>query len=243
VTARQIPFFAHDALNAAVKQRIKAFEHVGARVVGFTMRRGPPFGPLWENVDLGRTYDANFSQRFAALARAVRILARYRATLAWADVIYARNLDMLVLARVASSLAGGPARLVYECLDIHRFLTRANLVGTALRRIERVLLARAAVVVISSPAFSREYFDIFHPGRYRALLVENRLPSGFDYGPRPVPGVQQNAERSIRIGWFGNLRCARRQHKGPGCDITAALGSSSHDALPPTRSQSGAAQT
>src|SRR5690606_41954228 len=65
----------------------------------------------------------------------------------------------------------------------------------------------AALVVVSSPAFVREYFDKCQPGRVRAMLVENRLPWGFDYGARPVSAAARTGP--IRIGWFGNLRCKR----------------------------------
>ena len=39
------------------------------------------------------------------------------------------------------------------------------------------------------------------------MLIENRLPWGFDYGARPSAGVSRAGP--LRIGWFGNLRCRR----------------------------------
>jgi succinoglycan biosynthesis protein ExoL len=204
-----IVFFGHDALDAAIRRRIKAFKDQESRIVAFTMRRGPPSDQEWENIDLGRTYDANFAQRLVMLAGALPILVRHRARLARADIYYARNLDMLMLANVANLLAGTPVRIVYECLDVHRLLGRANLLGAILRRIERALLKRSALLVVSSPAFTREYFDVQHRGCYRAMLIENRLPRGYTYGPRPALETSRAPARPIRIGWFGNLRCRR----------------------------------
>jgi succinoglycan biosynthesis protein ExoL len=64
----------------------------------------------------------------------------------------------------------------------------------------------AAQVVVSTPAFHRENVDKRHPGRERTLLVENRLPPGFEYGARPAEHART---QKLRIGWFGNLRCER----------------------------------
>jgi succinoglycan biosynthesis protein ExoL len=202
----QLVFFGHDAYDPAVQRRIKAFEHAGARVLAFTMRRGPAFAPPWDNVDLGETRDAAFAQRIGALWRARPVLRAHREALRGADTFYARNLDMLALARWAKRMSGASARLVYECLDVHRFMTRTDPLGAAMRATERGLLAETSLVVVSSPAFVRDYFDRNHPGRARTLLIENRLPWGFDYGPRPQPATR---EGPIRIGWFGNLRCKR----------------------------------
>ena len=202
----ELIFFGHDAHDPAVQRRVKAFEQAGARVRAFTMRRGPALSPSWDNVDLGETRDAAFAHRVGALWRARPTLRAHRETLRAGEVFYARNLDMLALARWAKRMSGAQARLVYECLDVHRFMTRADALGAAMRASERALLADTALVVVSSPAFVREYFDKRHPGLARTLLIENRLPWGFDYGPRPMPTVR---EGPIRVGWFGNLRCRR----------------------------------
>ena len=200
-------FFGHDARDAAVQRRIKAFMDVGADVAAFTMRRGEPIEAGWRNVDLGETRDAAFGQRIGALVAARPILQQHRETLRAADIFYARNLDMLALARWAKGMSGSRARLVYECLDVHRFLARGDALGAGFRAAEAALIGDVALVVVSSPAFVREYFDKRHPGRVRSVLVENRLPAGFEYGPRPA--LHTPANGSVRIGWFGNLRCER----------------------------------
>jgi succinoglycan biosynthesis protein ExoL len=205
----EVAFFAHDALDAAVQRRIVSFKAAGANVLGFTMRRGSAVDTPWENIDLGLTQDAAFVQRLAAMLRAIPALVKHRARLAAADVIYARNLDMLLLAQLAKWLAGARANLVYECLDVHRFLPRQNLLGATLRAVEGALLKRTSRVVVSSPAFCREHLELRYPGRFRAVLVENRMPEGFDYGPRPDPKAAAPEGSVLRIGWFGNLRCRR----------------------------------
>lgn len=200
-------FFGHDAHDAALQRRIAGFERACEDITAFTMRRGLPVQTNWRNVDLGETKDAAMVQRAAALMRARAILRRHTETLRAVDVIYARNLDMLALARWAKEMSGASAKLVYECLDIHRFMTRADALGAGMRAWERSLLRGVDLVVVSSPAFVREYFDKRQPGLARALLVENRMPESFAIGPRPQ--AIAHAQNPVRIGWFGNLRCRR----------------------------------
>lgn len=203
----KLVFFGHDARDAAVQRRIKAFADVGAEVDAFTMRRGAPVDAAWRNVDLGETRDAAFGQRIGALVAARPILQQHRETLRAADIFYARNLDMLALARWAKGMSGSGARLIYECLDVHRFLARDDALGAGFRAAEAALIGDVSLVVVSSPAFVREYFDKRHPGRVRTMLVENRLPPGFEYGARPA--ARALVGDKLRIGWFGNLRCGR----------------------------------
>jgi succinoglycan biosynthesis protein ExoL len=204
----KLAFFGHDANDAAVQRRIAAFARAGADVHGFTMRRGELRElPHWRNTDLGATRDADFAQRLAALWRARPLLRAARDELAACEVFYARNLDMLALAHWALGMSGAKARLVYECLDVHRFMTRDDALGQTMRAFERRLLHDTALVVVSSPAFVREYFDARQPGLARTILVENRLAPGFNYGSRPPPPPPRDGP--IRLGWFGNLRCRR----------------------------------
>lgn len=181
-------------------------QNAGAQVQAFTMRRGEAFAPPWRNVDLGATRDAAFAQRMSALAAAAPILSRHKQALQSAEVFYARNLDMLALASWAKAHFRARSRIIYECLDIHRFMTRRDPIGAAMRSAERAMLKSTSLVVVSSPAFVEHYFDRVHPGLARTMLVENRLPFGFDYGAR---AGGERAGGPLRIGWFGVLRCRR----------------------------------
>ncbi len=204
----KLAFFGHDANDAAVQRRIAAFAQADAEVHGFTMRRGELHAdPGWDNVDLGATRDADFAQRIRALWASRAVLRRNRGALRACEVFWARNLDMLALAHWARGMSGASACLVYECLDIHRFMTREDPLGAGMRQFERSLLRDTALVVVSSPAFVREYFDKRLTGLARTKLVENRLAPGFEYGPRPTQHAPTAG--AVRLGWFGNLRCRR----------------------------------
>jgi succinoglycan biosynthesis protein ExoL len=87
-------------------------------------------------------------------------------------------------------------------------LTRKDVVGSAFRRIEGWLLERTSRLIVSSPAFLRNHFEVHYPGRFEARLIENRLAAGADYGPRPIR-IAASSDGPLRIGWVGVLRCWR----------------------------------
>ncbi len=205
----RIAFFGHDAGDAAVRRRVQSFLDDGLAVTGFMMRRRDDATTDWENIDLGRTYDAALLQRVRSIVTGARKAAGHRDKLAAADVIYARNLDMLATAFLARRLAGLHTPVIYECLDVHRLLTREDAIGFVFRRIEGALLRRSRRLVVSSPAFIRNHFERRHAGLFQAELVENRLAAGAEAGPRPAMLPAYTADTPLRIGWFGVLRCRR----------------------------------
>ncbi len=204
-----VAFFGHDAADAAVRRRVQGFVDDGLEVTGFMMRRRDDVETSWNNIDLGRTFDGNYLQRVKSVFSGARKAAQ-SGQLANADVIYARNLDMLAAAFLAKRHLGLQTPVIYESLDVHRLLTRNDPVGFVFRRIEGLLLKRCRRLVVSSPGFLENYFERRHRGKYTAELIENRLAAGADYGPRPAlidAPAAQGAQ--LRIGWVGILRCAR----------------------------------
>lgn len=205
-----IAFFGHDVADAAVRRRARSFQEEGFKVVGFMMRRREPLSQEWENVDLGLTRDGAFMQRIRQIFRGARLAANADAgrSLRSADVVYARNLDMLACAFLAKRYARLKTPVIYECLDIHRLLCRQDIVGKGLRALEGWLLKRSAALIVSSPAFLTQHFERYYPGQFQAYLVENRLSGQADYGVRE-PAGKGRASGKLRLGWVGNLRCHR----------------------------------
>jgi succinoglycan biosynthesis protein ExoL len=186
----RIAFFGHDAADAAVRRRVRGFLDDGLEVTGFMMRRRDPGTLDWENVDLGETRDGAFVQRIRQVFTGARLAAADRKKLAAADVIYARNLDMLACAFLAKRHAGLDTPVIYESLDVHRLLTRADFIGAAIRGLEHSLLKRTVGLVVSSPGFIRNHFEKHYAGDYRAFLVENRLAPTMEPGRaglNPIP--------------------------------------------------------
>ncbi|KCZ86455.1 putative glycosyl transferase [Hyphomonas jannaschiana VP2] len=205
---RRVAYFGHDAGDAAIRRRVRAFADDGVSVTGFMMRRGEASSTEWTNIDLGRTADGAFLQRIRQVFAGAGKAAAKRDELAEADVIVARNLDMLACAFLAKRKAKLDTPVIYESLDIHRLLCRQDPIGKTLRWLEGRLLRRTRGLIVSSPAFLKNHFERYYPGQFRSYLVENRLAAGAEYGPRPVPEMPAK-DRPLRLGWVGVLRCQR----------------------------------
>lgn len=200
-----VAYFAHNWGDAAIKRRVAGFRRDGIGVAGFAMHRGDTARPDWVVADLGQTFDNRYLQRAMSIPRGAK--RAQSVELDRADLIVARNLDMLLVALEARRRAGLQTPIIYECLDIHRLLAREDRVGALFRRIERRALAHCSALWVSSPAFLNEYFSVNHPDFRAAHLLENRLQA--PPGPRPSRATSGVSSRRLRIGWFGNLRCNR----------------------------------
>jgi succinoglycan biosynthesis protein ExoL len=210
--ARTLAFFGHDSTESTVVKRVKAFQAHGTRVIGFMFRRAQravPASVPWENFDLGTTVDRHYLLRLAKLLTGLLKVLRHRQALRQAQVYYARNIDMLLLAVAARTLLRSQAPVVYEVLDVQRVFVGSGLVSRAFRAAERLLMARTALLVVSSPAFMSEYFLPYqrYAGRWR--LLENKVSAA-----QAMPASAQSPGAKIPgppwvIGWFGTLRCVR----------------------------------
>ncbi|THD78844.1 MAG: hypothetical protein E7812_10755 [Phenylobacterium sp.] len=210
----KIAYFVHDLTDPAVARRVRMLQAGGAEpvVLGFRREAAAPVtlegAPV---VDLGRTYDARLGHRAAVTALTALGAARLRRHLRGATVVMARTLEMLAVAEAARAFTGSRARLVYECLDIHRLMLGEGAKSRAMRAVERGLMRRADLLVVSSPAFLTHYFEPMQGvGRDLAietLLVENKLlelaPSAEAPRAAPPPGPPW------RIAWMGAIRCAK----------------------------------
>lgn len=201
-------YLVHNLADPAVARRVAMMRDGGATVsvAGFIRRNSAIADEGLSNaIVLGETADGRFAQRLAVVVATLVTLPRLMSKLAVPDVIMARNLEMLAVADRLRSLWGRSHPVVYECLDIHRLLLRDDVIGQAMRSVERQLTKRAVLLVTSSPAFLRNYFDIH--GAPRALLLENKVP--FAGGGRGQNLARRQGVEAIRIGWFGALRCRR----------------------------------
>ncbi len=184
----------------------------GARVTlaGFRRRETlPDFGGITP-LDLGMTGDRAFGQRLVAVGKAALTLGAKLKGVARPDVIIGRNLEMLALANRARAIFGADVPVVYECLDIHRLLLGQGGVSRAMRGAERFFGRNAALLMTSSPAFVRDYFEAYGQSGAPVMLLQNKtldLSGAALEAARPA-SLPKDGE-PWRIGWFGALRCAK----------------------------------
>jgi len=211
----KITYFVHDVGDPAVHRRLRMLRAGGAEVtlIGFSRTAQPA-----TNIEgvvpvlLGRTRDARLGQRILAVLRAALRREDTRKAVAGADIVIARQLEMLVLASTARRRFAPSSRLVYECLDIHRMMVSTGLPGTLLRALEQRLLNACTLLLVSSPAFVTEYFARVH-GHLPPVRVEENKVLEWEIGePSDVERCRSHIRPPgppWRIGWFGVIRCRR----------------------------------
>lgn len=210
----RLVYFGHNRKDAALIRRIESFIDIGVNVTSYTFRRdGEPKepGPTWENVDLGIVEHAQLLARIKVLLAAIIQTIRYKKYVQVADIVYARNLDMALIAWLSTLiLCREPVNLVYECLDVHEALTKKGFVAKTLRWLERIILKRAKLLVVSSPGFIHHYFKPCQRYAGEFYLIENKLYFHNDKISRPSKSsLLTSTNKPIVLVWAGNLRCQK----------------------------------
>lgn len=205
----RVTYFAHDLSDAAVMRRVRMLRYAGAdvRILGFR-RTASPIRAVdgIPAVDLGQTFNNRL------VARAIQVLRHslggiaLKSMIAGSDVLLARNLEMATIANAARLWTGSPARLAYECLDLHSTQLGKGIASKALRRLERHILRNAANLIVSSPSFLTHYFDHFDVTLPDVILAENKRVLADTDARRPTHTSDRDGP-PWRIGWFGILRC------------------------------------
>jgi hypothetical protein len=213
--AVRIAYLVHNLADPAVGKRVRMLTARGDQVlpVGFHRDARPVDDVAGvAAIDLGRTFDADFAQRLPMVLKR-GLLPAWAEPIRDCDVIIARNLEMLAIAALVRWRYGLRAGLVYECLDIHRLLLSHGIAGVWARAVERALLRKTNLLIVSSPAFLREYFEprygMHQPRRPAVLLVENKLLPISSVEPEVPPTDFRPAGPPWRIGWFGMIRCQK----------------------------------
>jgi succinoglycan biosynthesis protein ExoL len=222
----KIAYIAHDLTDAAVGKRVAMLCAGGAEVAlaGFRRQSEPVVSVAGvAAVDLGQTFDGRLAHRAIKGLQFAFDPAKLAECVTGADVVMARNLEMLLVAAEARRRCSPGARLVYECLDIHETMIGTGLKSALLRGLEQWLMRRTDLLVISSPGFLEHYFEPLQRQFPPVLLVENKvLDLGGEIAASCGPaGARDQPGPPWRIGWFGMLRAQKALDSL--CEIARAL--------------------
>lgn len=207
----KIEVFGFDVNEISQIRRIRALIALGYGVHSFTMRRqnmNADFAPDWPNTHLYETQNEALLKRVGVVVGSILKMVRHRTRLRQANLIIARNMDMLAIAVAAKWIAGAKAPIIYECLDIHGSLTGQGTKSKLMRGAERVLLRAVALVAVSSPGFIRNYFEPIQGYRGQFAIWENKIASGAPLPVRPKTRGPVPQGGPLRLGWVGTIRCA-----------------------------------
>jgi glycosyltransferase involved in cell wall biosynthesis len=199
----KVAYFAPDLADPAVHRRVTQWRHAGHEVHAFAFARDPAMGDLPGYVSLGPLTHRSRLTRFVSLGRALARLWHWRRTLTDAQLYIARNMDNAFLALFVRKMTGSRVPIIYEVLDINGSCVGSGPSAQLMRRLERWLLSRISLLVVSSPYYmSAYYLPCFgYDGPW--LLFENKIPQH----ACAVHKVIDQAPRSDswKIGWFGFL--------------------------------------
>ena len=217
-----ILFFAPDLAETAQLRRIHSFAKAGHRVSSVSMRK-TAVRVDWPDLDLGQITNAQLGRRVRLAFGGLGQLWAMRRQVALADLIIARNIDMVMLALAARLMCRRPVPIIYECLDIHGIFTAGGRKARLARWIERFALGRVALLLVSSPGFIENYFVPVQGYAGRWLLLENKL--WFAQQPLPRPKTRLQRQGALVLGWVGAIRCQ------PTLDLLCAVAATMGDAL------------
>ena len=209
----RIIYLAPDCTDSAVKKRAHSFISLGHELLSFSFRRdryNVGCLPDWPNIELGKSQERRLASRVLICLKAVWIIFRNRHTWCQATVVYARNLDLALLALVGKMITRCQAPLVYEVLDIHPILTKRVVAGAVMRWLERRVLRRCELLVVSSPAYLTNYYHPVQDVQVATFVLENKLARASVADESRKLQYELPEHRPMwTIGWFGNLRCQR----------------------------------
>ena len=209
---RILIFFTPDITETNTVKRVQEFVDNGYTPVVFGFRRGrynAHYRPDWPYIVLGATHDARYWQRLRALAGAVPRLLANRRQLRTAAVFYARNIDQLALALLARRLFNPTVPIGYEVLDIQPPFVAPGWRGALLRWFERRCLRSVRVLVVSSPAFYRNFYVPRQAYSGEWFVLENKLHRSAltcRSASAVIPAPRPAGDYRWTVGYFGLIR-------------------------------------
>jgi len=203
----KVAFLLPVASDARYRKRIEALQNVGVKSQILAFERnyysGKPVPGGYES--LGRIQHRRYLRRLVPLVKA---LSKVRAAAKNADAIYTFGLDMLLLGWLASRGLSRRLKIVYEVGDIRNVLLQKGLISCSLRWLERFLLRRTQLIVVTAEAYVSGYYKgIQGLTDLRYQVIENKLDA--NTLPQAQRLTYKHSHGVLRIGYFGLIRCQR----------------------------------
>lgn len=207
---KKVIVFAPNAEGKVIR-RIRAFRDNDFEVICLSYRRNrynQNYEPEWENIHLGDTQARQYIRRSLGMFRILWILFKARKRIRDATVFFAINFDLAILAFGARLICGKKVPIVYEVADIQPVMVRNNLQGKLFRFIQRRILKRIQLLVVTSPGFVKHYFLPTQNYTGKWFVLEHKLYPPFVPIKRENERICTENDKWI-IGHFGILKCIK----------------------------------
>lgn len=149
---------------------------------------------------LGKLKHQNYLKRIYPFVKSLKIIRNHSKK---NDYIYAFGLDMLLLGWL--STVGMRKKYIYEVGDIREILVGKRIKNRLARWLERFLLNRTNLLVVTSFAYITEYYNkIQNIKNIEHITIENKLERNLS---GPFEYNEKGKNNLLRIGYYGVLRC------------------------------------
>lgn len=153
---------------------------------------------------LGRIKNRNYFSRIISLFKAV---LKIQKAVKKNDLIYAFNLDLLLISWFVTLFQRKKIKLIYDVADIHTILIKKGIVSKLFRATERFLLKHTSLIVVTSPAYIDGYFHGIQNADNQFKVIENKIEKNVPRHLSLISSTDINTNKYITIGYFGGIRC------------------------------------
>ena len=189
--------------DSRIARRIDMLGKAGFSIEALAFEREQDLGrrPDCFLSSLGSVRHGRYLSRMPGLIRAI---PKVRRAIRRADIVYAFNADMALLALLGGARLGRP--VVQETADIRNVQVSRGIAGILARTLERQVVERCSLLVLTAEGY-REFYRDWVGFRRDCLVIENKVDAGFAASVKNGrQGSAAGRDKKIRIGWFGMLR-------------------------------------
>lgn len=209
----QVFYFCSDITDAAVLKRVQMLQNCSCDVllIGFKRSRYDIQTAMASNgvVCLGAIEDGSYAKRIMRFMRASKTIYNLVRSIGKTDKVIAKNLDMALLVVFCTLIGLKRRKITYEVLDINPLLEGESLKTWTLRKLERCVLEKTELLLVSSYGYIQGYFEPLQSFSGRHVVLENKLSATqLPRGNRPRYVARRYSRRPDRwkLGWFGTLK-------------------------------------
>ena len=186
------------------QKRIYKMSALGVKSTVLGFERDHYKGKSWSipTDSLGYLEHGNYIRRLGKLLKA---FFKIRSNISTQEALYAFNLDILLICWAARLFKSKKIKLIYDIADIRSVMVENGLISVLLRSIERLLVKRTSVVVVSSPAYIDGYFKDYQNINQNFAVIENKVDKDLPKSESLRDQPDGNKDY-ITIGYFGMLR-------------------------------------
>ncbi len=204
----RIAFILQVSSHARYWRRIDKLESLGIQSTVFAFERDYYQGSKQDRnyISLGHIEQQNYKKRVNPLIKSISTI---RNEIGEVDVIYAFGMDTFFIGWIATLFRNKNVIFVYEVGDIRVVFTKKGFLPKLFRFMEKLLLKKADLLVVTSEAYIKGYFkNIQKIRKLNYHVIENKSELNSDTVNINENNNRQSSKR-IRIGYFGILRCLR----------------------------------